>query len=46
MQVWRISNHATLDGETDNILINPVHPDSRRIRLIGSLPCKLDERLI
>lgn len=32
--------------ETDNILINPVHPDSRRIRIIGSLPCKLDERLL
>ena len=32
--------------ETDNVLINPAHPDSSRIRIIGSQPCRLDERLI
>jgi RES domain-containing protein len=32
--------------ETDNILINPIHPDSRRIRIIGSQPGRLDERLL
>jgi len=37
---------STIVPETDNILINPAHPDSSRIRIIGSLPCRLDERLL
>ncbi len=37
---------STIVPETDNILINPAHPDSGRIRIIGSQPCRLDERLL
>ena len=37
---------SALVPETDNMLINPLHPDSGWIRIIGSQPCKLDERLI
>jgi len=50
---WLAAGHTALltvpsaiVPETDNVLINPVHPDSGRIRIIGSLPCRLDERLL
>jgi RES domain-containing protein len=32
-------------GHESNILINPMHPDARRVVVIEQEPCKLDERL-